>query len=250
MSPAGPREPVGAKLTQPNPASTPRRQPAPITGIYLVTDRHLTGDRGLLATVDAAVAGGVTTVQYREKRRGAEDQLRDLERLAEVIDGRATLIINDRLDVAIAARKLGIRLDGVHLGQGDAAVHEARDALGADAIVGLTANTTAHLAAVAALPAGTVDYLGIGVIRPTSTKPDHPPALGVDGFAALAAATPLPAVAIGGIHADDVAPLREAGAAAIAVVSAICAAPDPSFTARGLTAAWHTASTPTRKAHA
>lgn len=230
--------------------STTAQPPAPVTGVYLVTDRHLTGERGLLSTVDAAVLGGVTTVQYREKHRSAEDQLRDIEQLAEVIDGRATLLINDRLDVAIAARKLGIRLDGVHLGQGDAAVREARDALGPDAIVGLTANTSAHLAAVAALPVGTVDYLGIGVIRPTSTKPDHPPALGVAGFATLAASTPLPAVAIGGIRPDDVAPLRDAGAAAIALVSAICAAPDPTLTARGLAAAWHTASASTRKTHA
>jgi hydroxymethylpyrimidine kinase/phosphomethylpyrimidine kinase/thiamine-phosphate diphosphorylase len=195
--------------------------------LYLVTDAALCGPRGVVDVVAEAVAGGVTAVQLRDKAAGDAELLQQLEQLARVIDGRATLVVNDRLDVAIAARERGIRVDGVHLGQGDAAALTARDALGATAIVGLTANTVAHLEAIERMPPGTIDYVGVGVIRPTATKADHPPALGVDGFAALAAVSPVPCVAIGGVRVSDVAALRAAGAAGIAVVSAICAAPEP-----------------------
>lgn len=207
-------------------------------GLYVITDRDICGARGVAETVRRAVRGGARIVQLRDKKAGFDDQLRQVEELAEAIDGRARLIVNDRLDVAIAARDRGILVDGVHLGQGDARALTARQALGRHAIVGLTANTSAHLAAVSQLPAGTVDYLGVGVIRPTTTKPDHPPALGVDGFAELVANTQIPCVAIGGITLTDVAPLRRAGAAGIAVVSAVCAAADPESAARTLTREW------------
>ncbi|MDV7178000.1 MULTISPECIES: thiamine phosphate synthase [Micrococcus] len=207
-------------------------------GLYVITDRDICGARGVAETVRRAVRGGARIVQLRDKKAGFDDQLRQVEELAEAIDGRARLIVNDRLDVAIAARDRGILVDGVHLGQGDARALTARQALGRHAIVGLTANTSAHLAAVSQLPAGTVDYLGVGVIRPTTTKPDHPPALGVDGFAELVANTQIPCVAIGGITLADVAPLKRAGAAGIAVVSAVCAAADPESAARTLTREW------------
>lgn len=207
-------------------------------GIYLVTDRSLCGGRSVVDTVRAAVQGGAQAVQLRDKSASFEDQLREVERLAEVIDGRALLLVNDRLDVVVEARRRGIPVDGVHLGQGDAAVHLARAALGAGAVVGLTANTLEHLAAVGRLPAGTVDYLGIGVIHPTTTKPDHPPALEVEGFGALARSTSVPAVAIGGVGIRDIAPLRRAGAAGVALVSAICAADDPEDTTRRFVRAW------------
>lgn len=207
-------------------------------GLYVITDRDICGARGVAETVRRAVRGGARIVQLRDKKAGFDDQLRQVEELAEAIDGRARLIVNDRLDVVIAARDRGILVDGVHLGQGDARALTARQALGRHAIVGLTANTSAHLAAVSQLPAGTVDYLGVGVIRPTTTKPDHPPALGVDGFAELVANTQIPCVAIGGITLADVAPLKRAGAAGIAVVSAVCAAADPESAARTLTREW------------
>ena len=207
-------------------------------GIYLVTDAALCGERGVVETVRAAVDGGVRTVQLRDKTSDAASQLRQVEQLAEVIAGRALLLVNDRLDVVVKARSCGIPVDGVHLGQGDATAAAARAALGPEATIGITANTKEHLDRLARLPAGTVDYLGVGVIRPTSTKPDHPSALGVDGFARLTTATQLPCVAIGGIRAPDVPGLRRAGAAGVAVVSAICAAPDPAAAARTLVRAW------------
>ncbi|WP_194420011.1 bifunctional hydroxymethylpyrimidine kinase/phosphomethylpyrimidine kinase [Microbacterium abyssi] len=206
--------------------------------VYLVTDAALCGDRGVAAVVREAVAGGVSFVQLRDKTASDAEIVEQLIELSEITAGRAALVVNDRLDAAIEARRRGARVDGVHLGQGDASVLRARELLGPDALIGLTANTHAHLEAVRALPPGTVDHLGVGVIRPTSTKSDHPPALGIEGFRAIAAASPVPCVAIGGVGIDDAAPLRDAGAAGVAVVSALCAAEDPREAARALRRRW------------
>lgn len=205
---------------------------------YLVTDAALCGDRGVVETVREAVAGGVTVVQLRDKDAPDASIVEQLVALSEVIAGRALLVVDDRVDAVLEARLRGARVDGVHVGQSDIHVAEARRLLGPDALIGLTANTAEHLDAVRALPAGTVDYIGVGVIRPTTTKPNHPPAVGVDGFRALAAGSPVPAVAIGGIGIDDVVPLREAGAAGVAVVSAICAADDARLAAQEFRRRW------------
>lgn len=208
--------------------------------LYLVTDPTLCGARGVIQTVQQAVEGGARIVQLRDKNADDAETVEQLLGLDRVIDGRALLVVNDRLDAAVEARRRGARIDGVHLGQGDADVLRARDLLGPDALIGLTANTFEHLETVHALPAGTVDYLGVGVIRPTTTKPNHPPALGVEGFRALAASTGLPCVAIGGVELGDVRALRTAGAAGVAVVSALCAADDPALAARAFRAQWQT----------
>ncbi|KAA9089539.1 thiamine phosphate synthase [Microbacterium radiodurans] len=199
--------------------------------LHLVTDDRIEFDV-LVGVVDRAIAGGATIVQLRDKRATARELLERVIALTDVVDGRVPVVVDDRLDVVLAARDAGARVDGVHLGQSDIPPLAARRLLGRDAIVGWTANEPAHLAAAAAMPSGTLDYLGVGVIRPTTTKPDHPPALGIDGFARLAAATALPCVAIGGVAPGDVAPLRAAGAAGVAVVSAICGAMDPAAAAR------------------
>ncbi|WP_270366006.1 bifunctional hydroxymethylpyrimidine kinase/phosphomethylpyrimidine kinase [Microbacterium algeriense] len=212
--------------------------------LYLVTDPELCGDRGVVETVRRAVDGGVRLVQLRDKHATDAETVQQLLALSEVIDGRALLVVNDRLDAAVAARAHGARVDGVHLGQGDASVLRARRVLGPDALIGLTANTPAHLEAVHALPVGTVDYLGVGVIRPTPTKADHPAPLGVEGFRDLAARTPLPCVAIGGVGIDDTEDLRDAGAAGLAVVSALCAVADPAATAAAFRRRWSAGSVP------
>lgn len=206
--------------------------------IYVVTDAQMCAQRGLAATVRAAVRGGATIIQYRDKTNNESAQLRDLEQLAQAISGRATLIVNDHVATARTALAHGIPIDGVHLGQGDGSVEQVRALLGPNAIIGLTANTHDQLAHVARLADGTVDYLGVGVIRDTSTKPDHPPALGIHGFSALAATTRVPCVAIGGIGRQDIASIKRAGGAGVAVVSAVCAAPDPEAAARALRSAW------------
>jgi thiamine-phosphate pyrophosphorylase len=212
----------------------------PEVGVYLVTDGDL-ADRhgsGVLGVVRAAVHAGVRVVQVRDKHASARDLLAVTAAVAAAVGDRATVVVDDRLDVALAARHAGHRVAGVHLGQSDVPVGVARALLGPDAHVGLTANTPEHLADAARLPRGTVDLLGVGVVHPTATKPDHPPALGHDGFARLVRATDLPCVAIGGVALDDVPGLRAAGAAGVAVVSGICAAPDPGSAAAAYVAAW------------
>ncbi|SFF89968.1 thiamine phosphate synthase [Curtobacterium sp. YR515] len=209
-------------------------------GVYLVTDPALSDRHGIgvLGVVRAAVHGGVRIVQVRDKDASARDLLALTAAVADAVGDRATVVVDDRLDVALAARHAGHRVAGVHLGQSDVPVTAARALLGADAHVGLTANTPEHLATVAALPRGTVDLLGVGVVHPTTTKADHPPALGHDGFGRLVRATDVPCVAIGGVTLDDVVPLRAAGAAGVAVVSGICAAADPGSAAAAFVSAW------------
>ena len=206
--------------------------------LYLVTDADLCGDRGVVETVRLAVDGGARVVQLRDKGASDAETVEQLLALSRVIDGRALLVVNDRLDAALEARARGARVDGVHLGQGDDSVLHARRMLGPEALIGLTANTAEHLQAVQALPPGTVDYLGVGVIRPTATKPDHPEPLGVGGFRTFAASSPLPCVAIGGVGIDDTEALHDAGAAGLAVVSAVCAAEDPTATAQAFRRRW------------
>lgn len=219
------------------------RLPAAGPGVYLVTDGVLC-DRhgvGVLGVVRAAVHAGVRMVQVRDKDASARDLLALTAAVADAVGDRALVVVDDRLDVALAARHAGHRVAGVHLGQSDVPVEAARALLGPDAHVGLTANTPEHLAAVARLPRGTVDLLGVGVVHPTATKADHPPALGYDGLARivrLGAEVEVPCVAIGGVTLDDVLPLRAAGAAGVAVVSGICAAADPGAAAAAYVAAW------------
>lgn len=207
-------------------------------GVYLVADPQLCGARGVLETVRAAVDGGIEMVQIRDKNASAVDLSEMVMRIADAVGDRAMVLINDRVDVYLAARAAGAAVHGVHVGQSDLSAAQVRAMAGPEAIIGLSANTVGHLDRLHALPQGTVDYLGVGVIRPTLTKPDHPAPLGIDGFAAIAAATTVPCVAIGGVKLADVRPLRRAGAAGVAVVSAICAADDPARVAADFVQEW------------
>lgn len=114
----------------------------------------------------------------------------------------------------------------------------ARRLVGAEAIVGVSAQTPQQFDEIERLPPGCVDYLGVGAVRETPTKPDHPAPLGIEGLGALVASTTLPCIAIGGIEADDLPALRRAGAAGVAVASAIGGADDAHGAARRLVTAW------------
>jgi thiamine-phosphate pyrophosphorylase len=207
--------------------------------VYLVADTAMCGELGVVETVRAAVAGGVGLVQVRDKT-GSDSQVYDLVmRTADAVGDRAMLLVNDRVDVFLAARSAGASVHGVHIGQGDMSPFEVRRLLGEEPVIGLTANAASQIAGAHRLPEGTADYFGIGVIRPTATKPDHPQPLGVEGFRALVNLTSLPCVAIGGVTLADMPRLRRAGAAGAAVVSAICGAPDPRATAEALIEAWN-----------
>ena len=135
-------------------------------------------------------------------------------------------IVNDRVDIALAAGA-----DGVHLGQSDMAVADARRLLGPEPILGLSITSAADLAAS---DLNGVDYLGVGPVFPTPTKADAAPAMGLEGLRAIRAQTTLPIVAIGGLNAGNAGDVTAAGADGVAVVSAICAAPDPEAAARDL----------------
>jgi thiamine-phosphate pyrophosphorylase len=198
--------------------------------VYLVLDRLFVGERDLLATLQAALAGGVTVVQLRDKQAPRAlflEQARRIQALLQPTD--VPLIINDRVDVA-----LEIGADGVHVGQDDMAAAEARRLLGPQAIIGLSVSRPDELAA--ADPA-LVNYIGLGPVFPTDTKLNTPPPLGIGGIRALRRRLKLPVVAIGGIGAHNAAPLIVAGADGVAVVASICSAPDPEAAARLLTRA-------------
>ncbi|MGQ7248546.1 thiamine phosphate synthase [Halomonas sp. V046] len=199
--------------------------------VYLVTDPHLCAAHGLVKTVEAAVRGGVTLVQLRDKHADDAtliDQARQLK--AALAGSGVPLIINDRVAVAQAAGA-----DGVHLGQGDSEVAEARRLLGPGAIIGLSVQNPAQLAT---LDVEALDYLGLGPVFATATKGDHAEPLGFGGLATLTAASPLPSVAIGGLKAAHAAATRAAGANGLAVVSAICGQSDPETASQTIVAAW------------
>ncbi len=202
--------------------------------LYLVTDPRLVAARGLVATVAAAVKGGATIVQLRDPDahgRALVEQARALKALLAPL--RIPLIINDRVDVAVAADA-----DGVHLGQDDMAPADARALLGPERILGLSVGTPAEFAASnIGIDIGVVDYLGVGPVKATGTKKDAGAAIGTSGVTAVRALTRLPIVGIGGIDGALAAEVIRAGADGVAVVSAICAAPDPEHAARALLSA-------------
>lgn len=195
--------------------------------LYLVTDPRLTAARGLLATVEAAVAGGATIVQLRDPDAHGRALVEQARALKALLAPRGIpLIINDRVDVALAAGA-----DGVHLGQDDMDPADARALMGPDLILGLSVGNPAELAGS---DLSGVDYLGVGPVSATGTKADAGSAIGTAGLAAVRALTRLPIVGIGGIGASLAGEVIAAGAEGVAVVSAICAASDPAAAAREL----------------
>jgi thiamine-phosphate pyrophosphorylase len=195
--------------------------------LYLVTDRAMARDRPLDDVVNEAVAGGVTCVQLREKHSSTREFLQQAERVRRVLDGSGVpLIVNDRVDVALA-----VGADGVHLGQHDMPYPTARALLGPDAVIGLSVETVAD---VEQANDWDVDYLGVSPIFETATKRDTRGSWGLDGLARVRAMTRHPLVAIGGINWRNVADVVRSGADGIAVVSAISAAADPRRAAEDL----------------
>lgn len=211
----------------------------PDLSIYLVTDSSQAARVGhdIVDVVLEAVSGGITAVQVREKHVDARQVLQLVETLADRLPERVALFVNDRIDVFLAARAHGARVTGVHVGQQDLPVEDVRALIGAEPVIGLTANTRTALEAVAASTAR-VGYVGIGTVRATWSKADAPPPLGVSGVAALARSCSAPAVAIGGVVPTDLPALRAGGVAGAAIVSWICSSADPRVSADELASAW------------
>jgi thiamine-phosphate pyrophosphorylase len=202
--------------------------------LYLVTDTGLAAELGVVATVVRAVAGGVTAVQLRDPDCSDGEFValgRELRR--ELAGSGVPLLVNDRVHLAEA-----IGADGVHVGQGDLDVVSARQLIGPERYLGLSVETLEQLTAAIGSP---VDYLGVGPVWPQSTKLDAAPPVGLAGLTAIVASSRWPCVAIGGIGPGRARLVREAGAAGIAVVSAIVGQPDPEAAARGLRVEWDAA---------
>ncbi|WP_222195731.1 thiamine phosphate synthase [Modestobacter italicus] len=200
--------------------------------LYLVTDTVLCAPRSVPEVVAAAVAGGVTAVQVRDKTASRRDLLALVRAVQAVLPPGVALIVNDAVDVAVLTGA-----DGVHVGADDLPPTEARTLLGPGALVGVSVGSAAELDDVLALPAGVVDLVGLSPVWSTPTKPDAGAALGLDGARALAArarAGGLASVAIGGISAENAAAVAATGVDGICVVSDICTAADPAAAARAL----------------
>jgi len=195
-------------------------EPGPDLTLYLVTDRGLSRGRRSADIVSEAVAGGVTCVQLRDKHSPTRELIAEARRLKALLrPAGIPLIINDRLDVALA-----VEADGVHLGQQDMDIADARLLTGPAMIIGISVESLAD--AIRAERQG-ADYLGISPVFATPTKIDTAAALGLEGVTRIRRTVALPLVGIGGIKADNAAAVIAAGADGVAVVSAIVAADCP-----------------------
>lgn len=183
--------------------------------LYLVTDQKLSGDKTLYQAVEQAILGGCTVVQLREKEGSTADFYRQALKLRELTNRyNIPLIINDRIDIALA-----VNADGLHIGQDDLPAAVARKVIGDQMILGVSVATKEQ--ALQVKQAG-ADYLGVGAIFLTETKKDAK-AVSIAQLTAISQTVKLPVVAIGGINQDNLKKLQATGISGIAVVSAIIA---------------------------
>lgn len=206
--------------------------------LYLVTDTILCGQLGVAATVSAAVGAGVTVVQLRDVD-ATDDELVALGReVRAALSGTGVpLIVNDRAHLVDA-----IGADGVHVGQSDLEVDQARALAGPTAYLGLSVQTLDQVIVAQRNAAGTLDYLGVGPVWGTATKLDAAAPGGLDVLSQITSASPWPCVAIGGITPERLSMVRGAGAVGVAVVSAICGQQDVVAATRTLRTGWDGAS--------
>lgn len=188
--------------------------------LYLVTDEQLAPGKTFLEVVEAAVQAGVSVVQLREKEANSREFYERSKALKDLLAKyQVPLIINDRLDIALA-----VDAEGLHIGQEDLPYEVARQLLGPDKIIGLSVeNKTDTIQA----NAYDIDYIGISPVFSTPTKTDTAPALGIEGARLINSLSKHPSVGIGGINAANAAAIIQSGAAGISVVSAIMSAQDP-----------------------
>lgn len=195
--------------------------------LYLVTDRQLAFNRPLIEVVEQAVKGGVTMVQLREKNCSSKEFYEEAKKLKKLLTPyNIPLIINDRLDIALA-----VDAEGLHIGQQDLPYPIARKLLGKNKIIGLSVENRQDLEASNQWD---VDYIGLSPVFNTSTKKDTAKALGLDGVKELTSLTTHPSVGIGGINPSNASDIIRAGADGIAVVSAIMSHPNPLQAAKNL----------------
>ena len=195
--------------------------------LHILTDTVLQSRFSHMEITRLAIAGGADTIQYRQKSGSTREMIeiaRNMKRLCS--EAGVTFIVNDRLDVAIAAEA-----DGVHLGQDDFPIPMARELLGEGRIIGGSAATLDE--ARKCLSEG-ADYVGFGPVYPTSSKDDAGPVSGIDILKQVVEIIPLPIIAIGGVGAENIPDVMRAGAHGIAVISAVCCQDDPEEATRAL----------------
>lgn len=209
----------------PRPAGSPAPRPLP-SPLYVILDPEVARGRALPDLLDAVLAGGCRLVQLRDKRMPLSDLYGVAKGLAERCRRAGALfIVNDRADLAIA-----VGAGGLHVGQDDLPAEAARRLIPAGMTLGVSTHDLAQ--ARRALEAG-ADYVAVGSIYPTGSKTGFQ-LVGPELVRTVRPEIPVPLVAIGGINADNAAPVVEAGADAVAVISAVCAAPDPEAATRRL----------------
>lgn len=195
-----------------------------LSGLYFITDSKLS-KQGILADVKQAIEAGCSVLQYREKHKSSREMLQEAKRLAVLCKEKGVLfIVNDRLDIALA-----VDADGVHLGQRDMPVRDARRLLGKQKIVGTSNHSLGQ--AKQSLAQG-VDYLSVGPVFHTNTKKDAGNPVGLGLLKEVKALSKLPVVAIGGINEGNVQLVLEAGADSVAVISAIVCSNNPGQAAK------------------
>ena len=220
---------------------------------YLVIGPENTNGRPAARIIPEAVRAGFTFVQIRSKTAEARELIDLTRAAAEIIAApekseRVALVVNDRLDVVLAARDAGVKVDGIHVGQSDIPPEICRKYLGADAIVGLSARTSALIDYVRTCDTSCVDYFGAGPLHPTATKPDagrdaagHVVTRTIEELAELHRVSPLPVVVGGGVKAADLPALRATGVEGFFVVSAVAGAAHPFAAAEELVHIWRSA---------
>jgi thiamine-phosphate pyrophosphorylase len=188
--------------------------------LYLVTDRDLSMGRSLEWVVEKAVKGGVTIVQLREKDMETRDFIEEAQRIQKILKRyNIPLLINDRVDVALA-----VGADGVHLGQKDMPYHMTRSILGENAIIGLSVESIEQAKEANQFD---VDYIAISPVFTTPTKEELTEELGIEGVKKITHLSKHPSVGIGSIKTHNAQDIIRAGADGVAVVSGICSADDP-----------------------
>ncbi|MDW5563438.1 MAG: thiamine phosphate synthase [Methanomassiliicoccus sp.] len=219
---------------------------------YFVVGPENTKGRPVRQIIKDVIEAGFTCVQIRSKTASARELIKLTHEASDVIAelGRSdevTLLVDDRLDVILAARKQGAKVDGIHVGQSDIPVEICREYLGDDSVIGLSARTSELFDYIRTVDVSQIDYFGAGPLHETSTKPDC--GMGPNGkvitrsfaeVAELARLSPVPVVVGGGVKLSDIPPLARTGADGFFVVSAVAEADDPKAEAIRLVEEWKT----------
>ncbi len=218
---------------------------------YLVVGPENTGNRSVKEVVKSAVENGFTCIQIRSKTASARELIDYCREAADVIaasdkSDKVALVVDDRLDVVLAARMTGIKVDGIHVGQSDIPIEICRKFLGEDSIVGLSAPTYELIDYVGHYNTKDIDYFGAGPLHETASKPEaglledgSRVTKSIEELTKLHEVSPVPVVVGGGVKASDLPALKETGVEGFFVISAVAGAPDPGRAAREMTEIWN-----------